>query len=240
MIRMTPVTSQWNSALDDVAADLLESAVWHEPPVDALALAERLDVLVALDAGQDARGRHKKLGGQPSIFLKPDERPERVQWAAAHELGEFAAWRVFERVDVANEEVTPRLREGVANLMASRLLLPFDWFREDARDLDGDLLQLKRRYTTASHELIAWRLLDLPGQAIVTIFDHGRVTRRRSNGPVPSPRLLPAEQVLQQRVHTEGQAFELRQPGLRIQGWPIHEPGWKREILRTTPLGNDD
>ena len=240
MIRLTAATSTWSQALDEVAADLLAEGDWSEPPVNALALAERLGASVAIDAAQPSRGRHARLGGRPSIFLKPDERPERVQWAAAHDIGEFAAWRVFERVAVGDDEITPRLREGVANLMASRLLLPADWFRDAVAECGGDLLRLKDRFATASHELIAWRLLDLPGEAIITVFDHGRVTRRRSNGAIRTPRLQALEQSLWQRVHAENRPHEIRQQGLHVQGWPIHEPGWKREILRTTPLGDDE
>jgi len=33
-------------------------------------------------------------------------------------------------------------------------------------------------------------------------------------------------------------AFEMLENGLQVQGWPVNEPGWKREILRTTV--NDD
>jgi predicted transcriptional regulator len=240
MIRLTAVTSTWSTALDEAAADLLQQAGWNEPPIDALELADRLGAVVALDSAQTTRGRHARLGGRPSIFLKPDERPERVQWAAAHEIGEFAAWRVFERVAVSEDEITPRLREGIANLMASRLLLPADWFREAAAECDADLLRLKERFATASHELIAWRLLDLPGEAIITIFDHGRVTRRRGNGSIRTPRLQPVEHALWRRVHAENRPHETRHHRLRVQGWPIHEPGWKREILRTMPRGDDE
>ncbi|MBW3542569.1 MAG: ImmA/IrrE family metallo-endopeptidase [Planctomycetes bacterium] len=230
------LTRDWCRALDEVAEELLESAAVPHPPVDILQLAARLGVTVAFDAAQMGRGRHKRVGGAAVILLRPDERPERVQWAAAHELGEAAAHRVFERVgDV--EEPSPNLREQVANLLASRLLLPRRCFFDDARFLEGDVLQLKVAYSTASHELIALRLLDFAEDSTVTIFDHGRITRRRSAAG-GSPPLAPAECLVWQEVHSGGRPIEHHDDELRVQGWPIHEPGWKREILRTTPFGD--
>jgi len=239
MATMT-IPAVWNQALDEVAAALLDRAEMTGPPVDTLELAERLSIIVAFDSTQRARGRHKTLTGRASIFLKPDERPERLQWAAAHELGEVVAWRVFDRVPLPDGEVPSRLREQVANLLASRLLLPSRWFGDDARRLRGDLLELKRVYRTASHELIAYRMLDLPEQTIVSVFDHGRLTRRRSNGYGKPPRLQPVERDCWAEVHRSNRPVEMQERGLTVQGWPIHEPGWQREILRTTAACDAD
>lgn len=230
------VPAAWCAAVDSVAEELLAETGLDHPPVDALALARRLKVAVAFDDAQQSRGRHKRIDGRSSIFLKPDPRPERMQWAAAHELGEVVAWQIFERAG-ADEEPSPETREQTANLLASRLLLPSLWFRDDARRLDGDVLALKQRYCTASHELIAWRLLDLPDPAIVTIFDLGRLTRRRSNATERPPRLQPIERECQAEVSRQGRPAELHAGGLRVQGWPVHEEGWTREILRTTARG---
>jgi len=51
----------------------------------------------------------------------------------------------------------------------------------DAPGLDWDLLELKKRYRTSSHEVIAWRFLDLPEPCVVTVIDNEHVSRRRSN-----------------------------------------------------------
>ena len=88
---MPTVPETWSVAVDDAVAELLKRAQITRPPVDALALATRLEIVVAFDHTQYSRGRHNVLSGQSSIFLKPDERPERLQWAAAHELGEVIA-----------------------------------------------------------------------------------------------------------------------------------------------------
>ena len=227
----------WASYVDEVAADVLEQAGVAAPPVDALLLAERLKILVVFDAAQQGRARHKKLGNASSIFLRPDERPERLQWAAAHELGEVFAHRAAERI--AADDLATGAREQVANQIASRLLLPRGWFFADALRLDGDILQLKTRYSTASHELIAWRLLDLPQPSIVSIFDQGRLMRRRSQPGGQAPPLSPIERACWRQAHQTGEPLRRSVGNLCVQAWPVHEPHWKREILRTRPSDDE-
>ena len=240
MMTMTTVPETWSVAVDDVVAELLKRAQMTKPPVDALALATRLEILGAFDHTQYSRGRHKVLAGQSSIFLKPDERPERLQWAAAHELGEVIAWQVFEHLRNPDEEISPPQREDVANLFASRLMLPSQWFFDDVRRLHADILALKHFYRTASHELIAYRLLDLPEPTIITVFDHGRLTRRRSNLHERFPRLQAVERDCWSEVRRQNRPVEIHQHGLTVQGWPIHETTWKREILRTAAACESD
>lgn len=220
-----------NTALDDVAEELLQQGGVLAPPVDVLELARRLKIEIAFDDRQRARGRQKKLNGRPIIFLRPDDRPERLQWAAAHELGEVVAYRVLRSFE---DQAPLTYREETANLFASRLLLPSCWFASDADLLHADLLQLKQVYWTASHELIAFRLLDFYEQSITTLFDQGRLTRRRGNGANRPPRLLPVEHTCWIEVHHRNRPVELHEQGVHVQGWPIHEAGWKREVLRTT------
>ena len=226
--------SEWSDAIDHVAEGLLTQGDINRPPVDVLELARRIGIDVVFDRRQRVRGRHKKLAGRSSIFLRPDERPERLQWAAAHELGEVVAYRVFERVSLPAEETPPRLREDVANLLASRLLLPSRWFVADARRVDVDLLQLKQLYRTASHELIAYRLLDLDERSVITVFDQGRQTRRLGNREGKPPRLQPVERDCWAEVHRLNRPVEMSAGGLAVRGWPVHENGWKREVMRTT------
>jgi Zn-dependent peptidase ImmA (M78 family) len=226
--------------LDDTVRELLQEAEVSQPPVDALRIARTLGVNVAFDGRQQERGRFKRLGGRPAVFLKPDERPERLQWAAAHELGEMVADRLLETVDDFAGEISPRLREETANRFASRLLLPERWFPADAASLDHDVPALKHRYRTASHELIALRLLDLPLPAVISIFDQGAITRRRGNQSRRPPRLQIAERDCWRRVHDDNRPTTMTTDELTVIGWPVHEPGWKREILRTVPRSCGD
>src|SRR5262249_23478688 len=131
------------------------------------------------------------------------------------------------------EQTRAMAGESLANLFAYRLLVPTCWFKADAPDSDYDLLELKKRYRTASHEVIAWRLLDLPAPCIITIVDNERVSRRRSNAWRITRRLEPAEQECWRYVNHHGQPHVVHHASWTVQGWPVHQAGWKREILRS-------
>jgi hypothetical protein len=230
---------EFSSALDGVAAGVLANIPQSAPPVDALALARTLGLAVAWDEQQLGRGRMARLAGrsgaanQGSILLRPDPRRERLQWAVAHEIGEWCAHQVFRHLSVDPREAPPAARESVANQLASRILLPRDDFERDARDCGWDLLQLKTRYATASHELIARRMLDFTPAVIITIFDQGRRTFRRGNLPFRAPPLGHLEQAASRACLETAETIFESDSGLNIQVWPIHEAGWKREIMRT-------
>jgi len=228
------------SACDDVAAELLAEAGWIDPPVDAFLLAAELGFEVAFDARQQARGRFKRLAGRPTVFLSPDDRPERLQWAAAHEIGESAAYRVFDRLDIDPLLAESDLREKVAAQLASALLLPRRQFEADVVRHDGDVPALKHKYATASHELILTGQLRMESLMLASVFDHGELTRRRTNGRLAPPPLITVERQAQLRAHATGRPAVLTGRGVRVQAWPVHEAGWKRELLRTTPLETDD
>jgi len=226
-------------ALDAVAAEVLAAAGVGGPPVDAFAVARALGVTVAEDDRQRGRARFvrlKRRGHTPpqaTILLRPEPRPERRQWAVAHEIGEHAARQVFERLWIDPREADPAARERTANQLAGRLLLPAAWFGEDGRALDWDLLELKARYATASHELIARRMLDFPPPVAITIYDHARISFRRSNvaGRVPPPSA--GETHCWRRAHESGRAQQMTEGTGTVRAWPVHEEDWKREIVRT-------
>jgi len=201
--------------------------------VDALELARGLGIAVAWDEMQQGRARYVRLAGRarqgrPLLLLRPDPRRQRLHWAAAHEIGEHLAARLFAAWGVAPAEASPPARERAASFLAGRLLLPTQWFLPDAEQSDWDLLCLHARFNTASHELIARRMLECRPSVVISIFDHGRLTFRRGNfsGRVPPP--LAVEMDCQREVHHDGRPLRRG----RVQAWPIHEPGWKREILR--------
>jgi Zn-dependent peptidase ImmA (M78 family) len=235
---------EFAAALDACASEALWEAGVVEPPVDALAVAQGLGLVVARDYGMPYRGRFVRLadqGGnkssQGTIVVGVAERPEREQWAVAHEIGESIAYRVFERLGVSFDEALPTARELVANRLASALLLPRRWFASDGPELDWDLWELKERYDTASHELIARRMLEMRPPIVITVCDHGRVTWRRSNTTARPPCLLPDENSVWQESHVTGLpaiATLDAETGLEaVRCWPIHEADWKREILRS-------
>lgn len=233
------------AALDECAAAVLWEAGVTAPPVDAMIVARELGLIVAQDDALASRGRLIELAdprggsqGQATVVLGPAERPERLQWALAHEVGESVAYRVFETLGVRPADVPEHGREAVANHLASCLLLPREWFRVDGPALEWDLISLKGRYTTASHELIARRLLEMAPPIVVTLCDLGKIRWRRTNAGGRPPELLPEEARVWRESHETGQVVSANlDPGTtgleKVTAWPIHEPDWKREILRS-------
>jgi hypothetical protein len=235
---------EFAAALDACAAEALWQAGVNGPPVDALAVAEGLHLVVTRDYSMPNRGRFVRLtereengAGVGTIVVGIADRPEREQWAVAHEIGESIAYRVLERLGVAFDEALPTARELVANRLASALLLPRRWFAVDGREQDWDLLELKERYSTASHELIARRMLEMRPAIVITICDQGRVHWRRSNLTSRPPDLLREEKAVWRAVHDTGlpmcETLDAETGLKRVRCWPVHEPGWKREIIRS-------
>jgi hypothetical protein len=235
---------EFAAAIDGCAAEVLWEAGLREPPVDAFAVADGLGLVVARDIAMPCRGRFVRLaegdrsgGGQATIVVGQAERPEREQRVVAHEIGECVAYRVFERLGVRFEEALPAARELVANRLASALLLPRRWFAADGLDMAWDLFALKDRYATASHELIARRMLEMRPPVVITICDHGRVHWRRSNVTARPPSMLPEEKAVWRETRETGLPAEAMldsESGIElVRCWPIHEPAWKREIVRS-------
>lgn len=223
--------------IDASVEDLLTAAGWTEPPVDAIALAQRhLGMIVCLDRRQQQRGRAQRAAGRKQIFLRPEPTEERHQWTVAHEIGEHLKVALLQRLSVDPEATGVMAGETLANLFASRLLAPTCWYAHDARSTGWDLLRLKQRYRTVSHEVLAMRLLDLGEPCAITVVDNGTVTKRRGNTWTPGE-LMPAELECQRSVHEQSKPTVVREDGWVVQGWPVHSSEWKREILRSVRDG---
>lgn len=223
-----------HSIIDRMVEELLDRSGVVEPPVDVIELAQRhLGMIICLDKSQPQRGRAQRAGGVKQIYLRPEPTEERHQWTVAHEIGEHMKPTLLERLGLEPAEVKAMSGESLANAFAYRLLVPGCWFADDARELEFDVLKLKERYRTASHEVIAWRFLDLPESCIVTIVDNVRISRRRSNAWSTRRQLEPAEVKCQRYVHQHGQPTMIQQAGWTVHGWPVHQTDWKREILRS-------
>jgi Zn-dependent peptidase ImmA (M78 family) len=220
--------------IDAFVDDLLRAAALTEPPVDAIKLAQRhLGMVVCLDKGQTSRGRAQRTGGRPQIFLKPEPTEERHQWTVAHEIGEHLKVQLLERLGIDPHETPVMAGESLANLLAHHLLVPTCWFASDAPRLGYDVLELKQQYRTASHEVLALRMLDLPEPAIITIVDNDHVSRRRSNAWRVRKQLESVEARCQRYVNHYSRPKMLREDGWTVHGWPVHQADWKREILRS-------
>jgi Zn-dependent peptidase ImmA (M78 family) len=220
--------------IDDFVAGLLRAAGVQEPPVDAIKLAQgHLGMTVCLDRRQPSRGRAQRSGGKQQIYLKPEPTEERHQWTVAHEIGEHVKAQVLQRLGIDPNETRAMVGESLANLFAHHLLVPACWFASDSASLAYDVLELKQRYRTSSHEVIALRMLDLPEPAIITIVDNGHIYRRRSNSWRVRKVLEPVETLCQRYVNHYSRPAVRREDGWTVHGWPVHQADWKREILRS-------
>ncbi len=228
---------EFSAALDAVAWDTLCAGGVTGPPVDGMALAQRLGLLIAWDDSQAGRARLVRLGGsrgaaQGAILIRRQPRPEREQWSVAHEIGERVAHEVFARLGTDPRCAAPGSREQVANALAGRLLLPAPWFAESAAACQWDLAELKRIFPTASHELIARRMLDFAPPVIISVYDQGELRFRRSNVPGRAPPPGAEEQRCQRMAHEVNEPQTWRGESHSVRAWPIHEANWRREILR--------
>jgi hypothetical protein len=223
------------AAIDALVDELLERAGIREPPVDAIALAQRhLGMVVCLDRRQPTRGRVQRAGGQSQIYLRPEPREERHQWTVARQIGESLKPQLYQRLGWDADTPSVLTGESLLNLFSSHLLIPTRWFAQDAFAYDNDLLKLKKeRYRTASHEVLALRFLDLPEPCVITIVDNEQIHRRKSNGPRVPQELTPVERKCQRYVHRYGRSRTVQEKGWTVYGWPVHQNDWKREILRS-------
>jgi len=224
------------ATLDRVAEELLDRANVVAPPVNALQLAVRLGYEIAWSKGERGRARIVQTTrsdslGCGTILLTPEPRMERRQWAVAHELGESAAWQVFERLDQDPRTVRANVREQVANWLAGRLLIPSRWWHTSGEEMDWDLLALKQRFSTASHELLARRMLEADPPVVITIFDQGSIFFRMGNHGFRPPRWTDDEERCRMQSSDEARPIDFPGPP-RIRSWPIHEQKWLREIVR--------
>lgn len=235
----TNTPEAWREALDAEAERLLAQAGIEEPPIDILHVAAVLGFVVAVDTRLGVRARHVQLAADDeedetsAILLRPEPRIERRHWAVAHEIGEHHVHAVFARLGLDADVVAPPTREQTANALANRLLLPTLWFLADGFKLRWDLGALKGRYRTASHELIARRMLEMDPPAIMTMIDQTEPKFRRGNMAGPVPRLMDLERILCHSAHHTGKIQQDRDRRFWVRVWPIHEGKWKREIIRT-------
>ncbi|MBX9681857.1 MAG: ImmA/IrrE family metallo-endopeptidase [Gemmataceae bacterium] len=219
--------------IDSLVLRVLAEHGVERPPVDAVLLAAMHIGEIVINSKLTTRGHIQEVDGAGSVIaVRPERHPERHHWTVAHELSESLKDEFFDLVD-AGEDRHPQAAERMANVFASRLLVPTAWLERDAYRCGFELPAIKRIYATASNEVIAMRLLDLAEPSAVAVFDHGRLVRRRSN--VGHAVLTEAEKECQAAVHRTGERQQVRCGGIVAVGWPVNEDGWKREILRATP-----
>ncbi len=214
------------AVIDRLVLEQLAQASVEAPPVDALGLTRHLGLTIHLDHRPGKRRRS-------AIGPSSEATAEQQQWLAAQQIGAHFKPEVLARLGIEPDQARALMGESLANLFATRLLLPSEWFAADAPAADYDVPHLKTRYRTASSEAVALRLLDLPEPCIITILDNDHIHRRRSNAWNVRRELSPAERVCQQYVNHYSRPKVVRQDGWTVHGWPVHQSDWKREILRS-------
>ena len=226
------------AVVDRIIGDLLAAASVDQPPVDAIRIAQRtLGITVCLDGGQQSRGRAQRSGRHRQIYLRPEPIKERHQWTVAHEIGEHLKPTLLRALEIEPDQTGAMMGEALANLFASRLLVPQSWLSVDAPALHFDIAALRERYHSASHEVVGMRLLDLPAACIITIVDNGHVYRRRSNARTVTRMLEAPELLCQEYVHRFSRKYRVQEAGWMVHGWPVHQVDWKREVLRSVVEG---
>ena len=83
-------------------------------------------------------------------------------------------------------------------------------------------------------------MLECRPAVIITIFDQGQITFRRGNIPGRIPPPSASEWSCWRLVHEKNRPHSEYDGLNSIQGWPVHEPDWKREILRYEPAEFDE
>src|SRR5437879_10504879 len=105
------------ATVDRMVAELLDRAGVVEPPVDAIALAQRhLGMVICLDRRQPQRGRAQRAAGRRQIFVRPEPTEERHQWTVGHEIGEHLKASLLKRLGLAPEQTRALAGESLANL----------------------------------------------------------------------------------------------------------------------------
>jgi hypothetical protein len=232
--------------LKEIVEELLDAAGITGPPVDPFAIVKvfsrRASSLPggksrpSLPAGEgrsrpapeshikkvrlpeNLKGYTRKIGGLHEIYVNEDQRSERQNFTLAHEIFEI---------------ILPHqpFKERLCNLGASNLLMPDPWFREACQTTSFNLVSLKKTFSTASWEAVAYRTLAFR-EGVVSIVDNGKVTNRvGSMGFNYPPDPTHTERMALHQAMRTGEIVTMDQGGLTVEAYPVFEGDWKRVIL---------
>jgi predicted transcriptional regulator len=214
-----------SNLLDRVVEHLLETCEIKQPPIEPKRIADILGLVYNEAELEGRRGQSFRRYGRQHVEIHHKDRPERKNFALAHEIVELELKKVLD---------DPRECHRWANLGASFLLMPTPWFRQECQRANFDIAELKNVFSTASWEAIALRTLNF-SEAIITIVDNGRVTRRKSSYSFyVSKKLSDEEKQVLAAVLQAGKIERQHFPSCEVTGFPVFEKEQKRVILRTT------
>ena len=209
--------------IEQTAERLLAAARITEPPVlpERIARALRINVLdrdLPMRRGQSYRYRGMKF-----VDIGKGARAERRNFTLAHEIMEL---------ELPDAIAAKDLRHEIAVRGAAALLCPTPFFRAACTPGPFDLFELKATFSTASHEVIALRSLDF-AEAIITVFDNGRLKNRQTSHPFGIQPVSPPERELLRRAMRSGKVENETWDAASATAYPVFENDFKRVILHT-------
>ena len=224
-------------AIDRLVAGMLERAGANTPPVDALSIAEHhlgIPVEIVEPAEEDESGRRRPRS-RPSgggITLTTDMSAEQQQRAAADGIARLLLPEIYRKVGVVAGSESKQFTSHVRGLTVARVLIPGKLLRAALRDCKYDVPELHKRFSTASMEAVAARLLDLDDPCVIALVDDGVVASRRSNRMPVNRKLEDAEQECVDRVTELDLPHRARIGEWTAWGWPVPNRPFRRIILR--------
>jgi hypothetical protein len=117
--------------LDGIVEKLLAKCGINKPPVDPKKIADKLGLVYSEADLEGRRGQSYRRQGRQHVDVHRKDRPERINFALAHEIMELELMKVL-------EDKTQSHRR--ASLGASFLLMPTRWFREECLNTQKGLL----------------------------------------------------------------------------------------------------
>jgi len=225
-------------AIDRIVRDLLEREGIEEPPVDAVALAQHafhLTVTEAEEEGEPQYGDRPPRRRSKEIVLRMEQSEAGRNAVCARACAKELLPTLLTKLGVAPGTENRSAQTSLIATVVPRLLLPSKWFEKDARRAGFDLFEIKERYSTATYEMIALRLLDLDEPIVIAIVDDGAVATRRGNRSQAGRTLTPAESGCIEKVVAAREPQTLRRDGWTARGWPIPGGPFNRIILRSVP-----
>ncbi len=214
--------------IEELVCRLLSESGIMSPPVDPMIIAKNCGIICTEAEIEGRRGQNLMFRGFRFIDVRKDDRVERKCFTVAHELLEM---ELPKRIRGKQE------RHEIALIGAPHLLMPTDWFREACHETNFDIFELKKLFSTASHEAVALRTLVF-SPSVVTVIDNRKVTNRRSSVEWLSERkLMPVENEVVDEVYRTGKKVCRELDEVIVTGYPLLEEEIKRVILQTVPAG---
>ena len=202
---------------------LLAVARIETPPINPERIARALRINVLDRELPMRRGQSYRYRGMKFVDIGKTDRAERRNFTLAHEIMEL---------ELPDTILDKQARHEIAVRGAAALLCPTRFFRDACASGPFDLFELKAAFTTASHEVVALRSLDF-SEAIITVFDNGRLVNRQTSYPFGPQAVSPQERELMRRVVLSGEVERDAWEAISATGYPIFEDKFKRVILQT-------